>query len=289
VVGLDAKLIVARAQRHPDVERFECIETTDKQATWEIQIRGRKPKRYTYTIDMARRAGLVEKDNWKKHPDAMLRARCATALVGMEFPEATMGFVSTDEAEEAGSYHSPQRATVVVSEIHEERASDPDLLATLRARFAAVTTREELAAVVEATPAELRSQLKADLNAAKARIKPPTPPSGGGAPKPETPANTDATGNIESNSPESTDSSKASAQAILMQWCNHLKEHTSPQHVLNSVVAHVDDFDLSLHEQVIAAAINRLESFAWSKGKDLRAMIDTAIQARRVLSGEAAA
>jgi len=51
----------------------------------------------TWTIDMARAAGLLNKDNWKHYPDAMLRARAATALARMTFSDVLMGAVYSPE------------------------------------------------------------------------------------------------------------------------------------------------------------------------------------------------
>lgn len=118
IVGVDAAALVACANRHPSVEYFKCVESTDETCTWEIKRRERdKPDRYTYTIAMAKKAGLTDKDVWKAHPAAMLRARCSTSMIRMHIPEAAMSFVNTDEFEEIQSNEreeqpAPQRAHV---------------------------------------------------------------------------------------------------------------------------------------------------------------------------------
>lgn len=54
----------------------------------------------TWTRDMATRAGLVTKDNWKRYPEAMLWARAASQLCRMLFPDCLGGVSYTeDEAE----------------------------------------------------------------------------------------------------------------------------------------------------------------------------------------------
>jgi len=51
-----------------------------------------------WTIDMAARAGLSGKDNWKKTPRAMLRARCIAEGVRATYPAALGGQLIVEEA-----------------------------------------------------------------------------------------------------------------------------------------------------------------------------------------------
>lgn len=54
----------------------------------------------TWTTEMAQRAGLVNKDNWKKYPEAMLWARAVSQLCRMLFADVFAGQTYTpDEAE----------------------------------------------------------------------------------------------------------------------------------------------------------------------------------------------
>jgi hypothetical protein len=50
----------------------------------------------TYTIDDAKKAGLVNKDNWVAHPAPMLRAACQRQLVRMAMPEVLLGLPAGD-------------------------------------------------------------------------------------------------------------------------------------------------------------------------------------------------
>jgi hypothetical protein len=73
-------------------------------------IRIVEPKEYsmdvTYTIEMARRAGLVSKDNWKKYPEAMLFWRALSMLARQFFPDVLHGVKYL--AEELGSDLEPE-------------------------------------------------------------------------------------------------------------------------------------------------------------------------------------
>lgn len=80
--------------------KFDCIETTDKKATFMTQRKGSEPVRLTWTIEQAATAGLMGKDVWKSHPAAMLRARASSALADLVFPDVVQGLASNDELEE---------------------------------------------------------------------------------------------------------------------------------------------------------------------------------------------
>lgn len=54
----------------------------------------------TWTLEMAEKAGLLNKDNWKKYPQAMLWARPASQLCRMLFPDVLAGVSLTPEEAE---------------------------------------------------------------------------------------------------------------------------------------------------------------------------------------------
>lgn len=97
--SLDSITILALCLRSPLCEDFSLVESTEKKATYRAKRKGRNARELTWTHEMAVRAQLVKKDsNWEKYPEAMLRARCITALARIEFPEAIGGFFEVDEA-----------------------------------------------------------------------------------------------------------------------------------------------------------------------------------------------
>lgn len=62
---------------------------------------------FTYTMQMARDAGLAAKDNWKKHKASMLLARAATQVCRTLFSDCFIGGVYTPEELEADVQHEP--------------------------------------------------------------------------------------------------------------------------------------------------------------------------------------
>jgi hypothetical protein len=54
----------------------------------------------TWTIEMAQRAGLINKDNWKKYPRAMLRARVIGEGVTTMAPWVAAGIITKEDAED---------------------------------------------------------------------------------------------------------------------------------------------------------------------------------------------
>jgi hypothetical protein len=99
---MSAELMVALVKRNRDVcEYFTLVDSTPLLATYATKRAGEpEPTRMTYTIEEARAARLADKDNWKKHTAAMLRARCSAALARAVYPDLVLGVYETDEGEE---------------------------------------------------------------------------------------------------------------------------------------------------------------------------------------------
>jgi hypothetical protein len=96
---LSADLIAALVKSRRDVcEFFMLVESTEKKAVYKTKRVG-EPEATTlaWTIEDASRAGLTSKDNWRKFPAAMLRARCITALARTVYPDLAMGVYDPDE------------------------------------------------------------------------------------------------------------------------------------------------------------------------------------------------
>ena len=93
---LSSDLMAALVLRHPRCESFRCVKSTSDIATFSA-VRAGQETQLSFTIGQARDAGLTGKDNWKKYPDAMLRARCIAALCRLVFPDLFLGVYETDE------------------------------------------------------------------------------------------------------------------------------------------------------------------------------------------------
>lgn len=95
---LSAALIAGIVQRRPDIcEVFALVESSETIATYETKRRGQAPIRMSFTIEQAQRARLTDKDNWKKYPHAMLRARASAELARAVYPDVVGGLYDPDE------------------------------------------------------------------------------------------------------------------------------------------------------------------------------------------------
>lgn len=113
---LSADLLVAMCVKAKDIcEYFLCVESTDRQATYETKRVGAPPPpvRLTFTIEDAQRAKLgmsydrnsgkyspSSDSNWAKYPRTMLRKRAASELARQVYPDIVLGLYSDAEEDE---------------------------------------------------------------------------------------------------------------------------------------------------------------------------------------------
>lgn len=95
--SVDATAVVGRCLQHPDCEYFELVESSATRAAWKTKRKGRPEMTIPWTIEQAQKARLDTKDNWKMWPENMLRARAATTLARIVWPEVTAGLYTADE------------------------------------------------------------------------------------------------------------------------------------------------------------------------------------------------
>lgn len=86
----NAELMLALVKRAYGRDVIWMEQSTPQIAKIGYLVHG-KPKYYEFTIDMAKKAGLLSNQTWNKYPDAMLRARAISAVCRMEFPEVIGG------------------------------------------------------------------------------------------------------------------------------------------------------------------------------------------------------
>lgn len=95
--SLSSDLMVALVKRSPTCRYFKLVESTAKIATYETYREGEGITKLSFTLEQAQAAGVAGKDNWRKYPDAMLRARCIAALARAVYPDLLAGVYETDE------------------------------------------------------------------------------------------------------------------------------------------------------------------------------------------------
>jgi hypothetical protein len=98
-LSADGMVAVCLARRDL-CEYFRCVEDTDTAVTWETLRVGASPKRETFTMADAQRAGLVN-EMYRKYPRRMMGARAKSFLARDVYPELLMGLYDPDEIQEA--------------------------------------------------------------------------------------------------------------------------------------------------------------------------------------------
>lgn len=108
-----------------------------------------------WTLDMAKRAGLVNNDNWRKYPRQMLRARCISEGIRTVFPGVVVGTYTPEEVQD---FETPQQKPA--------RETERDMGV---AEVVATFNFAEWSVMVEdaQTPAELEEIWKAGIKVAR--------------------------------------------------------------------------------------------------------------------------
>lgn len=87
---------------------FMLVESTEDVARYRTKRVGEPDStEMQFTIADARRAGLTDRDNWRKYPAAMLRARCIASLARAVYPDLAMGLYDPDELAREAPVTSP--------------------------------------------------------------------------------------------------------------------------------------------------------------------------------------
>lgn len=73
--------------------------------------------RGVFTIEDAKKAGLADKDNWKKYPARMLKHRALSYALRDAFPDIISGFYNEDEITEIAE---PKEVNITPPEVQEE-------------------------------------------------------------------------------------------------------------------------------------------------------------------------
>jgi hypothetical protein len=100
--SLKADLKLALAKQHPEYAGCEIDSKPDKCTVTMYRNNGREKESITitFTLDDAKTANLTGKDNWKKYPARMLKARAVSYAVNDLFPDIVFGLMSKEEADD---------------------------------------------------------------------------------------------------------------------------------------------------------------------------------------------
>lgn len=161
-------------------EYFTLVESSAEKATYKTKRVGTQEVVLTWTWKQAEKAGVTGKDNWRKYPESMLRARCASALARAVYPDLMAGTYDPDELDVSAAPPIAERAPAS-SPIGEtrpvlERAALPAKSASTEASevVAGMLKRAEPEAVPAVAPREVAQTQAATAPAASA-----TPPAVG--------------------------------------------------------------------------------------------------------------
>lgn len=102
--SLSSDLMISLVYQSGKAEYVHLVESSDQLATYETKRKGSPaPVSISYTIEMAKRAGLTGGETWKKHTEDMLRHRCASKLARAVYPDVIMGFHTPEELAETST------------------------------------------------------------------------------------------------------------------------------------------------------------------------------------------
>lgn len=190
-----ASLMVGLCQGRKDVcDYFECVTSTDTEATWETRRKGRQPKRRTFTMDDAKRAGLLSKNdgNWQKYPRVMLKHRASSELATEVYADLLYGVRAVEDVHEdgvielvespAGQYTAPPPSAAVVTidtgaghyddastvaQAVADAMSPKRLVATAIAKAKSLRELEDLVPALKKLPEADREELRPAYGAAR--------------------------------------------------------------------------------------------------------------------------
>jgi hypothetical protein len=183
---MSAEYMLSRARARGVKTRW--VETTDKVARLAVTVPGdTEPQTMAFTWEDAQRIGVASKDNWRKYPAAMLRARCISAAMRAFCPEVLGGAYESTSGEltdgdvptvrvEAGA---PAAATSAPALPAESPASQLDReIEAIRADLESATAREHIDAargraklIGRKLSPEHRATLAAAAEAAELRLR----------------------------------------------------------------------------------------------------------------------
>lgn len=104
---------------------FDTLESTSLICTVQTQRTGRQPQTMSFTIEDAKKAGLLTRDMWLKYPAQMLRARAKSALARDVYPDLLLGMYDPDELAGDPPQAAPKRVEIEVTQAPPAPPSQP--------------------------------------------------------------------------------------------------------------------------------------------------------------------
>lgn len=94
-IALSAQLMAALVLRAG--HSYEILESSNTRCVIRFTRRGGATYTHEFTLEDAKRAGLVSGDNWQRYPKAMLWSRCMSAGIRAFLPDVIMGMYTPEE------------------------------------------------------------------------------------------------------------------------------------------------------------------------------------------------
>ena len=166
---LSADLMVGVVMGSGKASYFRRVSEADDSVTYEThRVGDPEARRCTWTVTMAKRAGLVG-DNWRGYPRQMLAARAKAELARDVYPDVLAGCYDPDEARSFSGEPAPYTPSGDVVDVEPEPAID------YGARIEACQSLADLQAVAEhmrTAPAGVRDAFRGAYRAKRDALTP---------------------------------------------------------------------------------------------------------------------
>lgn len=131
---ISAELMLSLIYKNCPGAIVNYVETTNQKCVINAKRPGHTFAQFSYTLDEARQAQLLNKDSWKNYPSAMLRARTVSIVARAVFPDAIMGCSYIHE--ELGADVNEDGEIVDVKQTHAPQSDQSTVVAyeTLQAK-----------------------------------------------------------------------------------------------------------------------------------------------------------
>ena len=121
---LKADAMLARFQAAGGVVEWEEMTDQEVSAYFSHPTACPKPVKVDWTMERASKANLTGKDNWRKYPRQMLKARVISEGVRMTFPGVTVGLYTPEEVMQFEDKPEVLSATIVGTDVSHITKSD---------------------------------------------------------------------------------------------------------------------------------------------------------------------